>query len=175
VVTVAARSADETRFEGLRGRVQTETDPAAKRRFLHALARVETPALAPRAVELAMTDDVPMQDFTSYMGVLLGNRATREQTWTLMQTRWDAVRAKADSPMLIRRLVEALSVLPERRHLDEVQAFLTAHPIDGAKQATAQTLERLRMDVALRERLGPQIGAWLSAPTGNTTVKKTSS
>jgi puromycin-sensitive aminopeptidase len=164
VVTAAARAADETRFESLRRRGQTETDPAAKRRFLHALARVETPALVPRAVELAMTDDVPMQDFTSYMGVLLGNRAAREQAWTLMQTRWDAVRAKADSPMLIRRLIEALSVLPERRHFEEVQSFLAAHPIDGAKQATAQTLERLRMDVALRERLAPQISAWLSAP-----------
>jgi len=162
VVTVAARDADQARFEWLRRRVQTETDPAAKRRFLHALARVETPALTSRAVELAMTDEVPMQDFTSYMGVLLGNRATREQAWTLMQTRWDAVRARADSPMLIRRLIEALSVLPERRHLDEVQAFLAAHPIDGAKQATAQTLERLRMDVALRERLAPQISGWLS-------------
>jgi puromycin-sensitive aminopeptidase len=163
VVTVAARGADEARFEGVRRRVHTETDPAAKRRFLHALARVETPALVGRTVDLAMSDDVPMQDFTSYMGVLLGNRAAREQAWTLIQTRWDAVRGKADSPMLIRRLIEALSVLPERRHMEEVQAFLAAHPIDGAKQATAQTLERLRMDVALRERLAPQIGAWLSA------------
>ncbi len=72
-----------------------------------------------------MGDDVPMQDFTSYMGVLLGNRATREETWTLIQDGWDEVRAKADSPILIRRLIESFSVLPERRHLTEVEAFLT--------------------------------------------------
>jgi puromycin-sensitive aminopeptidase len=172
VVTAAARSADEARFEGLRRRARTETDPAAKRRFLHALARVETPALVKRAVELAMTDDVPMQDFTSYMGVLLGNRATREETWELIRDGWDTVRAKADSPILIRRLIESFSVLPERRHLTEVEAFLTRHPIDGAKQATAQTLERLHMDVALRERLIPQVGSWLSRHTP--IVKKTS-
>ena len=173
VVTAAARTADEARFEGLRRRVQTETDPAAKRRFLHALARVETPSLVTRSVELAMTEDVPMQDFTSYLGVLLGNRAARDAAWTLIQTRWDAVRAKADSPMLIRRLIEALSVLPERRHFEEVEAFLNAHPIEGAKQATAQTLERLRMDIALRERLVPQVSGWLSGRAA--TVKKTSS
>ena len=162
VVTAAARTADHGRFEGLRRRVQSETDPAAKRRFLHALARVESPELVGPAVELAMGDEVPMQDFTSYLGVLLGNRATREGAWTLIRTRWSEVRGKADSPMLARRLIEALSVLPERRHMVEVQSFLETHRVEGARQATAQTLERLRMDVALRERLVPQIAGWLS-------------
>jgi puromycin-sensitive aminopeptidase len=162
VVTAAARVAGPDRFEELRRRARTETDPAAKRRFLHALARVESPALTSAAVELAMTDEIPMQDFTSYVGVLLSNRATREEAWTLMRTRWAAVRAKADSPMLARRLIEALSTLPERRHLDEVRQFLDAHPVEGTKQATAQTLERLQMDAALRERLMPAIAGWLS-------------
>jgi len=163
VVTAAARRADAARFEELRRRARAETDPAAKRRYLHAVARVEDPELATRAVELSLTDDVPMQDFTSFLSVLLSNRATREEAWQLVRTRFDEVRAKADSPMLLRRLVEALSALPERRHLDEIVAFLAAHPIDGAKQATAQTLERLRMDIELRERLVPEVSAWLRA------------
>jgi puromycin-sensitive aminopeptidase len=163
VVTASARLADDAGFEELRRRAHDETDPAAKRRYLHALARVEVPAIAARAVALALGPDVPMQDFTSYLGVLLGNRATREETWRLIQTRFADVRAKADSPMLLRRLVEALAALPERRHLEEITAFLASHPIDGAKQATAQTLERLRMDVALRERLVPAVATWLRA------------
>jgi puromycin-sensitive aminopeptidase len=163
VVTAAARKADAARFEDLRRRAREETDPAAKRRYLHALARVETESLLSRAVELALEPDVPMQDFTSYLGVLLGNRATRERAWTLVKTRFPEVRAKAASPMLLRRLVESLAALPDRRHLDEVTDFLARHPIDGAKQATAQTLERLRMDVSLRERVAAPISTWLRA------------
>jgi puromycin-sensitive aminopeptidase len=163
VVTAAARAADRTGFEELRRRSREETDPAAKRRYLHALARVEAPELVGPAVELSLQADVPMQDFTSYLGVLLSNRATRELAWSLIRDRFGEVRAKADSPMLLRRLVEGLAALPERRHLQEITAFLEAHPIDGAKQATAQTLERLRMDVALRERLLPAVAAWLRA------------
>jgi puromycin-sensitive aminopeptidase len=162
VVVAAARGADEARFEELRRRARSETDPAAKRRYLHALARVEDPRLVDRAVELSLGDDVPMQDFTSYVGVLLLNRATREQTWRLVRDRYREVRAKADSPMLLRRLVEGLASLPERRHLDEVRAFLDANPIEGARQATAQTLERMRMDVVLRERLMPEIAGCLA-------------
>jgi len=164
VVTAAARAADETRFEDLRARARSDADPAAKRRFLHALARVEAPALAPRAVELALGADVPMQDFSSYLGVLLGNRATREAAFRLIRERWTETRAKADSPMILRRLVEGLAALPERRHLDEVRAFLAAHPIDGAKQATAQTLERMQMDADLRDRIIARVGAWLRRP-----------
>jgi len=164
VVAAAARSADPARFEELLQLAQTENDPAAKRRYLHALAMVERPELLQRSVDLALGEVVQMQDFSSYLGVLLGNRATRELAWQLIQHRWDAVRKKADSPMILRRLVEALGALPERAHLEQVEAFLTAHPVEGAKQAVAQTLERLRMDVTLRERLLPAVGAWLRAP-----------
>ena len=102
-----------------------------------------------------------MQDFSSYFGVLLGNRATRDAAFKLLRDRWDEVHKKADSPMLLRRLVEALGALPSRLHLEQVEAFLGAHPIDSARMAVAQTLERLRMDVALRERLLPDLSAFL--------------
>ena len=161
VVTAAARGADEARFDELRSRARSDADPAAKRRYLHALARVESPALTARAVELALGPEVPMQDFSSYVGVLLGNRATREAAFRLIGDRWTETRAKADSPMILRRLVESLATLPERRHLDEVRAFLATHPIDGAKQATAQTLERMQMDADLRDRILGPVGAWL--------------
>jgi puromycin-sensitive aminopeptidase len=163
VVTAAARGADEARFEELRTRAREDADPATKRRYLHALARVESPALAARAVELALSADVPMQDFSSYVGVLLGNRATREAAFKLIRDRWAATRAKADSPMILRRLVETLAGLPERRHYEAVRAFLEAHPLDGAKQAIAQTLERMQMDATLRDRIVPRVGAWLRA------------
>ncbi len=102
-----------------------------------------------------------MQDFSSYVGTLLANRATREAAWNLVQTRWEAVRKKGDSPMILRRLIEALGALPERSHLAAVEKFLAEHELTPARQAVAQTLERLRMDVALRERLVPQIADWL--------------
>ena len=163
VVTAAARRADDARFEDLRGRAKSETDPASKRRYLHALARAENAPLAARAVEIALGEDVPMQDFSSYMSVLLGNRATREAAFAMVRDRWTETRAKADSPMILRRLVEALAGLPERRHYDEVRAFLEAHPLDGARQAIAQTLERMQMDAALRDRILPRISTWLRA------------
>jgi puromycin-sensitive aminopeptidase len=161
VVAAAARTADAQRFDGLQELARTELDPAAKRRYLHALAMVEDPQLVQRAVELALDPFVQMQDFASYLGTLLANRAAREAAWRLVKTRWDEVRTKGDSPMILRRLVEALGSLPERRHLEEVEQFLGEHEIPPARQAVAQTLERLRADVALRERLQPELSSFL--------------
>ena len=104
-----------------------------------------------------------MQDFSSYVSVLLANRATREAAFAMIRDRWPETRAKADSPMILRRLVEALAGLPERRHSTPCARFLDAHPIDGATQAIAQTLERMQMDATLRDRILPRIGAWLRA------------
>ena len=161
VVSAAARGADEKRFAEIQERARTELDPAAKRRFLHALAMVEEPRLVQRAVDLALDPFVQMQDFASYLGTLLANRATRDAAWGLVQSRWEEVRKKGDSPMILRRLVEALGSLPERRHLEQVEKFLAAHELSPARQAVAQTLERLRADVALRERLQPELASYL--------------
>ena len=64
--------------------------------------------------------------------------------------------------MLVRRTVEALGALVTRGELEEVEAFLAAHPMEEARQAVAQTVERLRQDVALRERALPAVSRWVS-------------
>jgi puromycin-sensitive aminopeptidase len=163
-VTAVARTGDEKRFEELKHLAKTELDPAAKRRYLHALAMVEHPDLVQRSVDLALDGFVQMQDFASYLGTLLANRATKEAAWTFMQKRWEEVRKKGDSPMILRRLVEALGSLATREHLAQVEKFLAEHPLEPARMAVAQTLERLRMDVALRERVLPAIGMYLRKP-----------
>jgi puromycin-sensitive aminopeptidase len=62
--------------------------------------------------------------------------------------------------MLLRRVVEAMGALRERKQLDEARKLLGAHPVEEAKQATEQTLERVSQDVALRERAMPEVSAW---------------
>jgi puromycin-sensitive aminopeptidase len=162
-VAMAARGGDGRRFEQLRTLFRGETDPAFRRRWLLALAAFEDPALAARAVDLAFGDEVPLQDSASFVGALLANRVAREPFWARLRADWDALYARVKgAPMLLRRVVESMGSLVERRHLEEAEAFLAAHPLEEARQATAQTLERLRQDVALRERTQEGISRWLA-------------
>ncbi|MBI5067633.1 MAG: ERAP1-like C-terminal domain-containing protein [Deltaproteobacteria bacterium] len=163
-VVLAARGGDATRFDQLQARFRAEADPAYKRRYLAALTAFEEPGLARRAREQALTDAVPLQEAAPYLAGLLANRAGRDDAWAMLRERWEAVVARlGGAPMMLRRVVEALGSLPSRRHLEEVEAFLAAHPVAAARQAAAQTLERMRLDVALWERAAPEVARWLQS------------
>ena len=112
---------------------------------------------------MAFGAQVPLQDSVSFMAVLLANRTAREPFWRAMRERWPELVARIEgAPMLLRRVIEAMGQLTERKHLEEAEAFLEAHPIEAARQAIAQTLEQLRQNVMLFERLRPVIGQWIS-------------
>ena len=161
-VVMAARAGDARRFEALRARFPKEPDPAFQRRYLVGLAQFEDAGLAARAQEMAFTDEVPLQDSASFVGALLANRTARDPFWRALRDRWDALQQRiGGAPMLLRRVVEAVGQLPERRHLEEASAFFAAREIPAAKQAIAQTLERMRQDVALWERAGKSVAVWL--------------
>ncbi|WP_224246648.1 M1 family metallopeptidase [Hyalangium gracile] len=161
-VYMAARAGDSALFDTLLAKMKAEPDPATQRRYLSALASFEDPALAKRGQELFFTDAVKMQDVTIYLGSLLGNRTGRDAWWEVVQQRWKDVLARTGgAPMLLRRVVEALGALRDRKQYEEAKALLQAHPVTEAQQAMAQTLERLSQDVALRERAGPDVTAWL--------------
>jgi puromycin-sensitive aminopeptidase len=164
-VHLTARDGDADRFEGFRRLFEQETDPSFRRRYLLALAGFEDAALAARGIDLAFAPDaVPLQDVASYLGALLGNRTARDGFWERLRRDWTTIHGRlANAPMLLRRVVEAMGQLVERRQLDEAAAFLAAHPMPEATQAVAQTLERLQQDVALRERTQEPIARWLDA------------
>jgi puromycin-sensitive aminopeptidase len=163
-VTMVARAGDQARFDQLLRSSQAEKDPAHQRRYLLALAAFEDEALAVRAKEMVLGPEVPLQELPFFLSGLLANPVARDGAWELVRERWDALLEKSSgAPALLRRIVEGIGALPERRHLDEARRFLEAHPIESARQAIAQTLERMTQDVALRERLRPALGSWLGA------------
>ncbi|HZI12947.1 MAG TPA: M1 family metallopeptidase, partial [Myxococcus sp.] len=161
-VGMVARAGDAPLFETFLEKMPKEPDPATQRRYLMALTAFEKPELTQRAQGLLFSETVKTQDVSSFVSGLLGNRAGREVWWEQMRTRWkDVVGRTGGAPMLLRRIVEAMGLLRTREHLEQMKALLQSHPIPEAQQATAQTLERLAQDVALRERCAPEVSAWL--------------
>ncbi len=160
-VGMVARAGDRSLYEKLLEKMLVEPDPATQRRYLMALTAFENPALADAAQKLFFTDKVKMQDVASFVTGLMGNRTGRDAWWAEMQKRWKDVLARTGgAPMLLRRVVESMGGLRERKQLDEARKLLAAHPVEEAKQATEQTLERVSQDVALRERAMPEVSAW---------------
>jgi puromycin-sensitive aminopeptidase len=166
-VAMVAREGDAARFDLFRSRYEREQDPAYKRRYLLAAAQFEAPELAARAREMVFGDAVPLQDLASFAAALLANRTARDPYWDELRSRWPAVEERlGGAPMLLRRVVEAIGQLPERRHVLEAEAHFTLHDMPQARMAVAQTLERMRQDSALWERAAPEIAEWLGRRVG---------
>ena len=159
----AAREGDAALFDAQVARVATEADPAEKRRALVSLASVESAHLVGRALDLLLTDTVPMQDVNIYMAGLFGNRAARDTAWEHVRANWTAVRKKSAAPMLLRRFVESLRALTHRSA--EVEAFLDAEKdaFAAIPQAVTQTREGLRLDADALRRGTPELSEWLRA------------
>jgi puromycin-sensitive aminopeptidase len=161
-VAMVARGGDAARFDQLRARYEQERDPAFKRRYLIAAAQFESPELAARAQQMIFGDAVPLQDQASFAASLLANRTARDGYWDALRARWSEVEERlGGAPMLLRRIVEAVGQLPERRHVLEAEAHFSQHELPQAKMAIAQTLERMRQDAALWEKAAPEIAEWL--------------
>jgi len=162
-VVIVARGGDSSRFDRFASLFERETEPTFRRRYLFALAAFEDPALVARAIDLAFSETLPLQEAAGFAGSLLANTAAREPFWVRLQRDWSRFHERlSHAPMLLRRTVEGMGALVTREQLEQVERFLAAHPIEEARQAVAQTLERLRQDVALRERALPAVGRWLS-------------
>ncbi|MFM2152856.1 MAG: hypothetical protein RL199_1291 [Pseudomonadota bacterium] len=159
----SARAGDEAVFEGWARKATTETDPAAKRRALVALASFEAPGLVAKAHALFATDVVPKQDATTFLGTLLASRAGKAATWAWVQANWSLVREKTSAPMLTRRLVESLGELFDQRSAVEAQFAAHATDLAASPAAVQQTTERMRLDEAVARRARPDLSRWLAA------------
>ncbi|MEI7704459.1 MAG: M1 family metallopeptidase [Deltaproteobacteria bacterium] len=163
-VTVAARRGDEARLSQFRRLAREEKDPALQRRYRMGVASFEAPGPAAEVAAIPFGDEVPLQDVASFASGLLANREASGRFWGLLRERWGAVEARlADAPLLLRRVVEGIGAFTTRELLDEARAFLGARELPAARQAVAQTMERLSQDVELWERIGPEVARWLAA------------
>jgi puromycin-sensitive aminopeptidase len=163
-VLIVARTGDLDRYSRFEALAERERDPTFKRRYLFALAAFEDPAAVTRAIDLAFSERLPLQEAAGFAGALLGNAVARAPFWERLRRDWSRFHERlVHAPMLVRRTVEALGALVTRGELEQVEEFLAAHPMEEARQAVAQTVERLEQDVALRERALPTISTWIAS------------
>ena len=148
VAAVATPADVDALVEGFR----TGATPQEEQRFLFALAEVRDPAAFARVLELATSTEVRTQNAPYLLGTCLANRVNGAAAWTTIRDAWDELNDRFPSNSIARMLNGIRAVSDPALALD-IESFLDAHPVEQAKQAVAQHLERMRVTVALRERV----------------------
>jgi len=138
-------------YDALLERYRTASTPQEEMRSLGALAGFPDVGLCLRTFDLAMTE-VRSQNGFSVISALLGNPVGNQAVWDRLTEDWDGVleRFPKNAPP---RILDSLPALcADADFAERAIAFLDAHPLESGPRRVAQSVERLRVNVAFAAR-----------------------
>jgi aminopeptidase N len=149
--SIVAALGDADDYEKMLGYYRTGETPQVQLRHLYALAEFDHADLVRRTCELAMSDEVKTQNAPFLLRACIGNRRHGTLAWEFVRRNWDAMNQRLPRNTIV-RMIETVTTLDRPTDVADVQAFFAEHPIEQAVKTLQQTLERQRVNAAVRER-----------------------
>ena len=106
-------------------------------------------------------DEIRSQNAPFVVLSLLANRDVNELTWSFVKDNWGALNDRFPDNA-IPRMLGGVTALSTPAQADDVAAFLADHPVPQAARTVEQHLERLRVNVAFRQREASRLAEYLS-------------
>jgi puromycin-sensitive aminopeptidase len=141
-------------YDALLERYRSASTPQEEMRSLGALAGFPDVDLCLRTFDLAMTE-VRSQNGFAVLGALLANPVGNQAAWTRLTEQWGAVldRFPKNAPP---RIIESIPALcSDAEFAERAIAFLDRNPLSSGPRRVAQSVERLRVNVAFGSRERP--------------------
>jgi len=167
VLAVVAQLVRPADYDVLLERYRSAATPQEEMRSLGALASFPDVELCLRTFDLAMTE-VRTQNGFSVIGALLANPVGNQAVWARVAENWDAIleRFPKNAPP---RIVESVPTLcADADFAEAVIAFLDDHPLTSGPRRVAQSVERLRVNVAFAARERAALADSLRASSAHT-------
>jgi len=150
-VRVLAATGDSDTYDELVLRSSEATTPQDRLRYLGALADLPSEELIARLLDRLLSDEVRTQDAPFVLRRAITNKVGGARAWSFVRRNWEAINERFPSNS-IARLLEGVRSLNDPAVAADVEAFLAEHPVPQGAKAVAQHLERMRVNVALRQR-----------------------
>jgi puromycin-sensitive aminopeptidase len=158
-VSIVAAHGEESDYDAFLARYRSPSTPQEEQRFLYALAGFGQEELMERT--LAMTlDEVRNQSGPFVVLLALGNRRRGEQAWRFVREHWPALTDRFPSN-LVPRLLGGIRTFVTPELAADVEAFLAEHPVPQGTLTVAQHLDKMRVNVTLRQRQASPLGSAL--------------
>jgi hypothetical protein len=152
-VTAGENLVDTDDFDEFLTRASATSSPQEQLRYLYALGDFPAEALALRAVELTLTDDIRAQTGPFVVQRALRNRDHGAAVWAFVRDNWGEITSRF-SPSLLPRVIEGTTWLVDDAVASDVTTFVASHPLASGGRTVAQHMDRLQVHRATvgRER-----------------------
>jgi puromycin-sensitive aminopeptidase len=165
IVSILAHTGDHGRYEEFTERFRTATTPQEERRYLFSLAGFQQKALLERTLARTLSGNVRTQDAPFVVSAVMGNLNGRELAWNFVKTNWEKMDQLFPKQGL-RRMCGGIVSLATPELERDVLAFFKSRKIDLGGKTLDQYFEQLRIAVAMQQRDGKQLSAYLHAAVG---------
>jgi puromycin-sensitive aminopeptidase len=160
LIAILATAGGEARYREFLERFRRATTPQEEQRYLYALTAFRQLALVDETLARTVNGEIRTQDAPFVTRSMLMTVHARERAWTFVKSHWDAMDGMYPKHAL-RRMAEGVIGLATPALERDVQEFFTSRKIDLGGKQLAQYLEQLRIAVALGEREGAALSAYL--------------
>lgn len=150
-IAIVASTGTVDEFDDFIQRMNLSSTPQDELRFLGALADFPDSELMARLMRMTLTDEVRSQNAPLLLRRALSNREAGPIAWSFVSSEWDALTTRLPSNS-IARFLEGIRNLSNPAIAAEVMSFFETHEVPQGDKILAQHLERLEVNLALRQR-----------------------
>ena len=155
-VRVTAAAGDETDYERMAELYRSADTPQSELRYLQALLLFDSRELFGRTLEL-FAAEVRTQNAPYLLGAAMTHLDHGPAAWAFIRDRWSELTDRFPQNS-IPRMIGGIRGLHTRELAAEAEAFFSEHEVPQGALTVAQHIEKMWVNVRLREREGARLG-----------------
>ncbi|HCI85821.1 MAG TPA: peptidase, partial [Dehalococcoidia bacterium] len=151
VTGVVAAKGDSAQYEVFMEKHHNPSTPQEERRYQSALSAFPGEAEMDRTLAMTLDGTIRTQDAPYLLAVCMRNKEQGFKAWQFVKDNWEQVNKDFPSNSIV-RMLSGVTSLSAPDQANDVLAFFEDHEVPQGQLTLQQTLEKLRVNVALRER-----------------------
>ena len=164
ILAVVASHADAATWDQLHASARTEKTPLVRDQLYALLSSARDPALAQRALELALTDEPGQTNSAGMIGTVAGQHP--DLAFDFAVAHRGQVDAKVDTTSRSRYYPGLGSYSSDPKMIDKITAYADQHIADSSRRATETAIANIRYRMQVRDERLPAISTWLEQHGG---------
>ena len=148
---VVAAKGGPAEYEVFLAKHNDPATPQEERRYQSALAGFPDEAEMKRTLDMTLNGDIRTQDAPYLLAACMRNKEQGYLAWQFVKDNWDKINEVFPSNSIV-RMLSGITSLSKSDEADDVLAFFEDHDVPQGQLTLQQTLEKLRVNVAYRER-----------------------
>ena len=164
ILAVVASHADAATWDQLHASARTEKTPLVRDQLYALLSSARDPALAQRALELALTDEPGQTNSAGMIGTVAGQHP--DLAFDFAVAHRGQVDAKVDTTSRSRYYPGLGSYSSDPKMIDKITAYADQHIADSSRRATETAIANIRYRMQVRDERLPAISKWLEQHGG---------